>query len=109
MAGHVQDIINSADDPKISILIAPGSIAGEIFSLKLAPILFFVALLVPVNRAQHRGPRSSDDELTTNIRRDLLAVCIDHRRVDTKKGQSSTAGLCRNGSWQRRDHDRSSF
>jgi len=48
MAGDVQNIIDSADDPKISILIATRAITRKIVPFELAPVLLFVALLVAV-------------------------------------------------------------
>jgi len=61
MPSYIQDVIDAANDPEISILIAPGAVAGEIITWKLAPILFFVALLVAVNSAQHRRPRATNN------------------------------------------------
>ena len=61
VTSNIQNVIDPANDPEIAILIASGTVAGEIISWELAPILFFVALLVAVNRAQHCRPRPTDD------------------------------------------------
>ena len=61
MPGNVEDIIDAADDPKITVFIASRAVAGEIVAFVFAPVLFLIALLVAVNRAQHRRPRTSDN------------------------------------------------
>src|SRR5581483_6013223 len=102
MAGDVEHVVDAADDPEISLLIAPRAVAREIISRILAPVLFFVALLVAVNRAQHRRPRFSNDYLPADIRADFFSAKIDNRRMDTEKWKCRAAGFGRNGARQRR-------
>ena len=61
MSGDVENVVDAANDPEISIFIAPGAVAGQILPFVFAPILFFVALPVAVNRAQHRWPRPTNN------------------------------------------------
>ena len=61
MPGYVQDVVDATDDPKISILVPPRAVAREIVPFEFAPVLFFVARLVAVNRAQHRWPGPADN------------------------------------------------
>src|ERR1017187_1460437 len=61
MPGHVQDIIDSADDPKISVLVAARAVASEVIAFKLAPVMFLVARFVAVNCPKHRWPRTADN------------------------------------------------
>ena len=39
MAGHVQNVIDAADDPEITIFIAARAVAGEIIAFEFAPVL----------------------------------------------------------------------
>src|SRR5260370_12004097 len=59
--GDIKDVVDAPDDPKISILIASRTVAGEIILFVFAPVLFFVALRITVNRPQHRRPRTSNN------------------------------------------------
>src|SRR5204862_913985 len=61
VTSYVQNVIDSADDPKIAVLVATRAVAGQIISLVLAPVLFIVALLVAVDCAQHRRPRTANN------------------------------------------------
>src|SRR5262245_54636417 len=42
MAGYVDHVVNPTHDPQVTILIAASSVAGEIHSRNLAPVLLFV-------------------------------------------------------------------
>src|SRR5437879_13559151 len=95
MAGDVQNIIDSADDPKISILIATRAITRKVVPFELLPVLLFVALLVAVNGAQHRRPWTSNDQFPANVRSDFTSFFIDNCRVDPQKPQGSDAWFCR--------------
>jgi hypothetical protein len=50
---HVQNIINAADDPKITVFIASRAVAREIIAFEFAPILLSVARIVAIDRTQH--------------------------------------------------------
>src|SRR5207248_4503560 len=92
VTGHVQDIVNAADDPKITIFIAARPVAGKIIAFKFAPILLSVARIVAVDRPQHRRPRPANNQFAADIRADFLSLLIDDGRVDAKEGGRGTAG-----------------
>src|SRR6516165_7837823 len=109
VASHIENVINSADDPEIAVLIATRTVCGEVIAGELAPILFFVALLVAVNCAQHRRPRPAHDEFSTYIRSNFMSLFIDYNWVNAEKRQRCAAGLCCNRTRQWRDQNRSCF
>ena len=40
MTGDVQHVVDAADDPEITVLVAARAVAGEIIAFEFAPILF---------------------------------------------------------------------
>ena len=104
VAGDVEDIVDATDDPEVTFLVASGSVTSEVGSLNLAPVLFPIAGLVAPDAAEHRGPRLTDDKLTTLPMRDFFALIIDDCRVDSKKRQGRSAGLARGRTGQRSNH-----
>src|SRR2546430_13192015 len=105
MSSDIQHVVNATDDPKISIAIAPCAVSGEIPPFEFAPVLFLVTFLVPVDRAQHRWPRLSDDQSPAHICADLFATFVHHCGIDPKKRQRRAPGFGRNCPWQWRDHN----
>src|SRR6478609_4863415 len=105
VAGHVQNIINAANDPKITVFVAARAVAREIIAFKFAPILLSVARIVAVDRAQHRRPWPANNQFAADIRAGLLSLLIDDGGVDAeeRKRCATRLGWCcaRNGS----DHD----
>src|SRR6476620_3285018 len=106
MASYVQNIIDAADDPKITVFIAARAIAREIIAFKFAPILLSGARTVAVDRAQHRRPWPANNQFASYIRANFLSVVIDDRRVDAeeRKRCATRLGWCR--ARKRSDHDR---
>src|SRR6187200_2711943 len=109
MPGNIQNIVNSTDDPKVSILISPRAVTCQIKTFVFAPILFFVPCLVSIDRAQHRGPRFADYQFSTPIRANLFSRSVDNRCIDSEKRERSASWLGWYCARQRRDHDRSCF
>src|SRR5437667_8566723 len=107
VAGDIKNVINPANDPEIAVLITPRAVASEVVSGELAPILFFIALLVAVNRAQHCRPRSTNNQFAANIRPDFVSLFIHNYRINTEERERRAAGLCWNRARQRRDQNRS--
>src|SRR5205823_1921791 len=95
MSGDIEHVVNTANDPKISIAIAPCAVSGEIASLKLTPVLFLIAFLVSIDRAQHRWPWLSDDQFPAHICADLFATFVHHCGIDSKKCQCRAPGFAR--------------
>src|SRR4029077_17287291 len=85
VTGHVQNIINAPDDPRITVFIAARAVAREIIAFKFAPVLLPVARIVAGNRAQHRRPWPANNHLAADIRADFLSLLIDDGGVDTKE------------------------
>ena len=61
VACHIEDVIDTANDPKIAVFIAPRAVASEIIALKFAPVLLPITGLVAINGAQHRWPGPAND------------------------------------------------
>ena len=89
VAGHVQNIVDAADDPKITVFVAARAVAGEIIAFKFAPILLSVARLVAVDRAQHRRPWPANNQFAADIRADFLSLLIDDRRRRRRRTEAS--------------------
>src|SRR3989338_3372268 len=56
VAGHIDHIINPAEDPEISVAILSCPVPGKVFPGPLGPIGLFISFLIPVNTAQHPRP-----------------------------------------------------
>src|SRR5947209_3029970 len=39
MAGHIQDVVDSSHDPKVTVIVTPRSVCGEIGVRDVAPVL----------------------------------------------------------------------
>src|SRR5215470_10950724 len=109
VAGHVQNIVNAAYDPGITVFIATGAVAREIIVLEFAPVLLSIARIVAVDRAQHRRPRPANNQFAADVRSDFLPLCVDYRRIDAKEWQRSATRLGWCCPRKRSDHDRASF
>jgi hypothetical protein len=59
--GDIQDVINPANNPEISVFIAARAVAGEIIAFEFTPVLSPVPILVPIDRAQHCGPGAANN------------------------------------------------
>src|SRR5437762_13941476 len=106
VASDIKNIINPPDDPEIAVLIASRAVSGKIISLELAPILFFVALLVAATRAQHWGPGSPNNQVSAYFWADLAPLLSDHDRIDRKTRDRCATGLCWNRARQGRNQHR---
>src|SRR4029450_11224057 len=93
VAGHVKDIINTPDDPRITVFIAARAVAREIIAFKFAPGLLSVPRIVAGDRAKHRRPRRRNDHLAANVRADFLSLLIDDGWVDTKERKRGATRL----------------
>ena len=106
MAGDVENVIDAADDPKITVFIASCAVAREIIAFEFTPVLLAITLFVAVDRAQHRRPWATDDQLATDIRSYFMAFFIDHCRIDAKERKRRATRFGWSRARQRRDHDR---
>src|SRR6516165_10508483 len=83
MARNINHVINPAHNPKVTVLVTPGTIASEVHSCDLAEILLLVALGIPKDGTQHPQPWSLDDEKTTLIGRHGTAIAGYNIGCDT--------------------------
>ena len=109
VAGDVEHVVDAADDPEVAVLVAARAVTGEIHALELAPVRLLVARLVAPDATQHRGPRLADDEFAALIGSEFLAVVVHDCGVHAEKWERRGAGLCRRGTWDRRDHVAAGF
>src|SRR6266571_4352463 len=56
MTGDINHVIDPSHDPEVTVGVFPCPVAGEIDAVDLRPVLFTIALIVTVNRAQHSRP-----------------------------------------------------
>src|SRR5262249_17710355 len=101
--GNVEDVIDSANDPEITVFVAAGAVSGEIVAFNLAPVLLTITGFVAVDRAQHRRPRAANDQLAANIRAHFECLLIDHGRIAAKERKRGATGLGRDGPRKRRN------
>ena len=64
-----------------------------------------VALVVAIDRPQHRGPRLPDGEEPAAAERYRVALLVDHVGLDAGERQRGRARLGRDRAGQRGDHD----
>src|SRR5690242_1979559 len=83
MAGDINHIIDAAHDPVVTVLVTARSVACEVHSWNLAPILLLVAFGIAVDRPQHRRPWTFDHQKTALIRADRVSLAIDDIRNDS--------------------------
>src|SRR5688572_19517054 len=105
MTGDVDDVIDTAEEPEIAVLVTLGAVAGEVHPRPLRPVLLLEPLRIAPDPAEHRRPWRSDRQIAA-AHLDRLAVVIEDLRVDARKGLRGRAGFRRHETWQRRDHDR---
>src|SRR4051794_21072264 len=74
VAGDVQDVVDAAHDPVVPLFVGAGPVAGEIAAGDLAPVLGPVALVVTVDRPEHRRPGLLDNQEATLAVSDWGAV-----------------------------------
>lgn len=79
MSGHVDDIVHTAFDPNIPMLIASRTVAGVEHARVRLHVRLEVPLVVLVNRTRNRRPRVLDDEHTLDI------IPLQLLKVETKK------------------------
>src|ERR1041385_7734020 len=93
MSDLINNIVDAAQYPEITTVVAPRAVAREVNSFDLRPILLFVAFVVAPDRPQHRRPRSLDHEVTACVSADRLAVT--RHDVDVDAGERFGCGTGR--------------
>src|SRR5262249_33841748 len=90
-------------EPEVAIAVDAGAVAGEVHVLVLRPVRLLEALFVTEDAAEHRRPRALEDEVAAAARTDLVALLVEHTRIDAREGPCRRARLQRRDTGQRRD------
>ena len=107
VAGDVDDVVDAADHPEVAVLVAARGVADEVGRRAEAlEVGLDEALVVAVERAQHRRPRPADHEQPLPLLDRLAVALVDDLGLDPRERRRRRAGLGRGDPRQRRDHDR---
>src|SRR5207244_11396618 len=87
VSGHVQHVINPADDPEVAVFVLARAVAREITPFHFAPVSLLVALRITPKTAQHARPGLANHELATRICRDRLTFAVHDFRDPATEGQ----------------------
>src|SRR6266851_1619282 len=105
VAGNVNYVIDAPHNPKITVLVAAGAIAGEVHAVDLAEILLLVTVGVAVDRAQHPRPGPLDDQKTTLVGTNGITVARHHVGRDTRQRTGGGSRFGGDRARHRRNHD----
>src|SRR5690606_12380463 len=105
VAGDVDHVVDPPGDPVVAVLVAPASVAGEVFSLVGGEIGLDEALVVAINGAHLAGPGIDDAQIAGAGALHHPAIGIDDLRLDPEEGAGRRAGLQLHRAGQRRDQD----
>ena len=93
MAGHVHHVVDPAEQPEITVLVALAAVAGKIFSRKAAPVSLHETVGIAVDRPHHRRPRFSQNQITAAAFGNRLAALIDDVGFDAGQRHGRRAGF----------------
>ncbi len=80
VAGNVHDVVDAAENPVVAVLVTPGSVTGEVCAGDARPVLIPIALRVSPDRAEHRRPRTADNQEAFAPIFDGVSIKIDDLR-----------------------------
>src|SRR5208282_3703188 len=60
----VHDVVHPSEQPQIAVQVALGAVTGEVAAGEPRPVRLLVAVVVPVDAAQHARPRLGEHEVT---------------------------------------------
>src|SRR5262249_4203869 len=83
MSRYVDDGIDAAEHPEVSVVVAPGSVPGEIDAWNLRPVLLDVAVGISIYRPEHRRPRLLDYQVAPRPGRHRLALPVHNLGDDS--------------------------
>src|SRR5439155_14140827 len=78
MARDVHHVVNTTEQPEVSVLVDPRSVSGEVDVVVLRPVRVTEPLIVLVDAAEHRGPRPLQHEVSPASRTYLVAALAVH-------------------------------
>src|SRR5262249_54453837 len=102
MARDLDDVVDAAEQPEVTVLVALAAVPREVHAGDLAPVLALVALRVAVDAAKHARPRPLDHEIA-GLRR--LPLVVDDLGLDARERKGRRARLADRGPRQRRYED----
>src|SRR4051812_47116905 len=106
VAGDVDHIVDAPDDPEVAVLVPAGRVADEVDVLAvLGPVRLDVALVVPVERAQHPGPRPAQSQVAL-LGAGVVGLLVDDLRLDARQRRAGRPRLHVLQPGQRGDEDR---
>ncbi len=105
MTRHVQDIVDAAGDPVVTVLVAPRAVAREILAGELTEVGVEEALMIAVDRAHLSRPTVEHAEIADGLALADVAFVIADRRLDAEERQCRGAGLERSRTGQRCQQD----
>src|SRR5262245_58088885 len=109
VAGDIYDVVDTAHDPEVTVLIAARTVTGEVNPFDIAPVLLLEAVRVPIDCSHHRRPRTFQDKESAFVGANRFPASIDDIRDDPWQWPRCGAGFRRHRAWNRRDHYRSRF
>src|SRR5687767_11202962 len=93
VARDVEDVVDTADDPEVTVFVLTTTIAGEVAAGNFGPVDLFVAFGIAPEAAQHAGPGFADDEFAALPFRDGIALVIDDFGNDAEEWERGAAGF----------------
>src|ERR1041385_896811 len=105
MAGHVDDVVDAAGDPVITVGVAAAAVAGEVLALVGREIGLLEALVIAIDRAHLPRPTVGDAQIAARRAFLRLAFGVDNLRLDAEEWPRRRARFELGRARQRRDQD----
>ncbi|KAG1248330.1 hypothetical protein G6F65_019678 [Rhizopus arrhizus] len=110
VARHVQHVVDAAHDPEVAVRVALRAVAGQVVATQFRrEVALLEAFRVAPDVADHRRPRTLDDEEPAIALVDVAAGLIHDGRGDARQRQRARTRLGRRGARQRGDHVAAGF
>ena len=102
VTGNVKHVIDAAGDPVIAVFVAFRAVTGEVIALVHREIGFVETIMITVDGAHHRRPRTFHRQVTLGrVTLDLVTLVIEQYRLYPKERVGRGTGLERGRAWQR--------
>src|SRR4051812_11981400 len=103
MAGDVEHVVDTPENPVVAVIVALGAVAGEVqigTPWPFREVGLDVSRVIAPDRAEHRWPWLCEREQTT-ADLDLFRFDVEQRRLETGKRRRGAARFRRCDSRQR--------
>src|SRR5678815_857974 len=97
MTGDIDDVVNPAHDPEVSVRIASGTVTGKVNAFDVAPVLLPETLRISIDGAHHRRPGTLHDEEAAFVNPDRFSGAVHDFRNNSRKGSRCRSRLGGNG------------